>query len=169
MRIVRVLIVASLSTPLLASAQTAAIMEWPIAVGSHVRIESPVLGSGLQKGSVAASTADTLLFQPKAEVSPIPIATPNIVKLEVARGQHTHKARSALVGFLIGAGAGAVLGAATYKKPECHEIVCDILPDTRSFDATLGAVLLGGAGAIVGAVIGAHPTDTWVPVAVPRR
>ncbi|MFL5499900.1 MAG: hypothetical protein ACJ79Q_01595 [Gemmatimonadaceae bacterium] len=169
MSVSRILIVASLCSPLIASAQSAAIMEWPVAAGTHVRIESPVLGRGLQKGNVAAATADTLVFQPTArEAFPISIATPNIVRLEVARGQATHKARGAGLGFLIGAGAGAILGAATYQKQECTTEFC-LVPDSRSFDAFAGGVLLGAVGAVVGAFMGARPTETWVPVAIPRR
>jgi len=93
---------------------------------------------------VVTSTSDTLLFQPKADAPAIQIATPNIVKLEVAGPQKTHKACGALIGFLIGAGAGAILGAATYKKDQCAGIC--VVPDARSFDATLGAVLLGVPG-----------------------
>jgi hypothetical protein len=143
-------------------------MEWPVAAGTHVRIESPVLGGGLQKGNVAAATADTLVFQPIArEAFPISIATPNIVRLEVVTGQHTQKAKGAMVGLLIGVAAGAVLGAATYQKPDCTGFC--VYPDSRSFDAFVGGVLLGGVGAVVGTLVGAHPTETWTPVAIPRR
>jgi len=169
MTVIRILIAATLMTPVLATAQTqtAPSPEWPVSAGSYVRIESSVLGSGFHKGNVVTATSDTLLFQPKADAPAIQIATPNIVKLEVAGPQKTHKARGALIGFLIGAGTGAVLGAATYKKDQCAGIC--VVPDARSFDATLGAVLLGVPGAIIGAIVGAHPSNTWVPVAVPRR
>jgi len=167
MTVIRVLLAASLMTPVLATAQMAPSPEWPVTAGSAVRVESPVLGSGFHKGSVVTATYDTLLFQPKAAAPAIAIATPNIVKLEIAQGRHTNKARGALLGFLIGAGAGAVLGAATYTKPDCSGFIC-VYPDSRAFDASVGAVLLGSVGAIVGAVIGSHPRETWVPVAVPR-
>ena len=169
MSVARILIVASLCTPLIASAQSAAIMEWPVAAGTHVRIESPVLGGGLQKGNVAAATADTLVFQPAArDAGPIPIATPNIARLEVVTGKHTQKAKGAFIGFLVGAGAGAILGAATYQKSSACADIC-LVPDSRSFDASVGALVLGSVGAIVGTVMGAHPTETWTPVAIPRR
>src|SRR6476661_6528219 len=136
MTVIRILLAASLMTPVLASAQMAPSPEWPVTAGSAVRVESPVLGSGLHKGTAVTATNDTLLFQPKAVAPAIAIATPNIIKLEIARGQHTNKAHGALLGFLIGAGAGAVLGAATYKKSECSDFC--VVPDSRSFDATLG-------------------------------
>jgi hypothetical protein len=168
MRISPILVVASLCTPLIVTAQSGAIMQWPVAAGTRVRIESPVLGGGLHKGNVAAATADTLVFQPAArEAGPFSIATPNIARLEVVTGQHSQKAKGAMVGFLVGAAAGAVLGAATYQKPDCTGFC--VYPDSRSFDAFVGGVLLGGVGAIVGAVMGSHPTETWTPVAIPRQ
>jgi hypothetical protein len=167
MRVARILVVASLCTPLLARAQSA-IIEWPVAVGAHVRIESPVLGPGLQQGNIVAMTADTLVFRPMArDAFPVSIGTPNIARLEVATGEHARKAKGALVGLLIGAASGAALGAASYKKPDCTGF-CAGLPSSRSFDAFVGAVLLGGVGAIVGAFIGARPTESWTPVAIPR-
>ena len=115
MTVIRILIAATLMTPVLATAQaqTAPSPEWPVSAGSYVRIESSVLGSGFHKGNVVNATSDTLVFQPKADAPAMSIATPNIVRLEVAGAQKTHKARGALIGFLIGAGTGAVLGAAS--------------------------------------------------------
>jgi hypothetical protein len=169
MTVIRILLAASLLTPVLASAQMAPSPEWPVTAGSAVRIESPVLGSGLHKGNVATATADTLVFQPTArEAAAISIATPNISRLEIARGQTTHKARGAGIGFLVGAAAGAVLGAATYQKQDCGAAIC-LVPDSRSFDAFVGGILLGGVGAIVGAFMGSRPTEAWVPVAIPRK
>src|SRR3954465_13311802 len=102
MRVSPILVVVSLCAPLIASAQSTSIMEWPVAAGTRVRIESAVLGGGLQKGNVATATADTLVFQPIArDAAPISIATPNISRLEIARGQTTHKARGAGIGFLV--------------------------------------------------------------------
>jgi hypothetical protein len=133
-----------------------------------VRVLSAVLGDKRQTGTVAASTTDTLVFRPASrDASPIAIATPNIARIEVASGTHSRKAKGALVGFLIGVGTGALVGAATYKKPKpCAFCFSE---ETRGFDAALGGFLGGTVGAITGAVIGSRQTDSWVPVAVPRR
>lgn len=143
--------------------------EWPIAIGSRVRIVSPILGDQRQTGFVAASTTDTLVFRPAArDASPIAIATPNIARIEVASGTHSRKAKGALVGLLVGAGAGALIGAASYKKPKpCGCFF--VLEDSRGFDAALGGFLGGILGVITGAIIGSRQTDSWVPVAIPRR
>jgi len=165
MRFYEMMLAVALMAPGAAAAQANASIEWPVAVGSRVRILSPVLGDERKTGTVAASAADTLLFRPARDASAIPLTTPNIVKMDIASGTHTRKAKGALLGFVIGAGVGAVLGAATYKKQK--DCFC-IVPDTRSFDAALGGVLLGIVGTGVGLIIGARDTDTWVPVAIPR-
>src|SRR3954471_23604678 len=69
MRVSPILVVA-LCAPLIAAAQSTSIMEWPVAAGTRVRIESAVLGGGLQKGNVATATADKLVFQPIARRCP---------------------------------------------------------------------------------------------------
>jgi hypothetical protein len=166
MRFNLIMITAALVTPAAAGAQANLSIGWPVAVGSRVRIVSPVLGDQRQTGTVASSSADTLLFHPAKDASSIALATPNIVRMEVASGTHTRKLKGALIGLLTGAGAGAAIGAASYKKPKpCY--LC-FLEDSRGFDAALGGTLLGIVGAAVGTLIGARQTDTWVPVAIPR-
>ncbi|HMG13461.1 MAG TPA: hypothetical protein VK571_09805, partial [Gemmatimonadaceae bacterium] len=71
--------------------------------------------------------------------------------------------------FVLGAGSGAALGAATYKRPRCN-------PDVWCFDmfgqggqAAVGAVMGAVSGTLVGLIIGSRPRDNWVPVAVPGR
>lgn len=167
MRFRELMLAAALISPAAMNAQMGVSVAWPVAAGSRVRILSPVIGDQRQVGIAASASRDTLMFRPAAEgASTFAIATPNIAQLELSTGTHTRKAKGAGVGFLIGAVVGGVLGAATYKADQCTEIC--IFPDSRGFDASLGGVLLGVAGAIVGTVIGASHTDTWVPVAVPH-
>jgi hypothetical protein len=170
MRFNRILSAAALMVPGIVGAQAPS-PEWPIAPGSRVRLVSPVLGDQRQTGIVASSTTDTLVFRAAArDATPIAIATPNIARIEVASGTHSRKAKGALVGFLVGAGAGALLGAATYKKPKpCVGWCFYPFEDSRGVDAAIAGFLGGTVGAITGAIIGARPTDSWVPVAVPRR
>jgi len=167
MRKILMLALGSLLAPSLANAQTTRAREWPIAAGARVRVVSSAVGSVPQTGRVIAAGDDTLTFRPAAEDIAVTIPTSSILKLQVSEGTHTRKAQGSLYGFLIGAGTGAILGAASYKKSDCSELC--IFPDSRAFDATLGGALLGIAGAIVGTIVGAHAVDTWVPVALPGR
>jgi hypothetical protein len=164
MRFIRTLYTAVLMVPTLALAQNAPSGGWPIAAGSRARILSPVLGDRAQTGSVVSATSDTLIFLPHKTSNSTAISTPNIVRLDVSSGTHTNKLKGALLGFAIGAGAGAVIGSATYK------------PCTNCFDilgrggAIAGGSIVGGlVGLSGGWYIGSRASDSWVPVAVPVR
>jgi hypothetical protein len=156
----------ALLAPSVGGAQTTVVKEWPIAAGSRARIESPVVG-GERTGSVVVATSDSVVFRSASEGAQVTIPTSSIVRMDVAQGTHTRKAKGMGLGFLIGAGTGAILAAAAYKKQDCTEIC--IFPDSRAFDASLGGALLGIAGSVVGLIVGAHAVDTWVPVALPGR
>jgi hypothetical protein len=150
-----------------AGAQSMQGVAWPVAAGSRVRVASPAVGDRAQIGQVVLATPDSLVLEPAANGIAFRIPTSSIVKLQVSQGTHTYKAKGALYGFLIGAGTGAILGAAAYKKSDCSEIC--IFPDSRGFDAAVAGALLGAVGTVVGVIAGTHAVDTWVPVALPGR
>ena len=166
MRFIRMLCVAAIAAPTLSAAQTVQAPDWPIAPGSRVRISSRVLGDGNQTGSVVSATSDTLVFRSAKQSISTAISTPNIARIEVARGTHSTKAKGALVGLLIGGLGTAALVAATWTPPKnCF----GCLDFGRGGDAAFLGVFGGLGGAIVGALVGMRETDTWVPVAVPAR
>jgi hypothetical protein len=157
-------------------AQAPIIPAWPVVSGSRVRVLSPVLGDEKKVGVAVSATRDTLSFRHEKQPSYVSISTSDIQQLEIPQGTHTRKANGALYGFLIGAVSGAVLGAATHQSPPpCDPnaiLGCgfqNILETSRSEDAFIGGVLLGGVGAIVGALVGSRAVETWVPVAVSHQ
>jgi hypothetical protein len=150
-----------------AQAQTGPSVIWPVQAGARVRVVSPAIGSDAKSGKVVFASADSLSFRPAKEDMTLTIPTANIVGMEVAEGTHTRKAKGMLAGFVIGAGTGAILGAAAYKKDACAEFC--LLPDSRAFEATMGGAFVGIVGSVVGLIVGAHAVDTWVPVALPGR
>jgi hypothetical protein len=164
MRFIRTLCIAAVMAPCWSGAQSAPIADWPLAAGSRVRILSPVLGDKQKIGNVISATWDTLVFVPVKQSASTAIATPNIVRIEVAKGKHTQTAKGAVLGLLIFGGAGAL--AATVSHRDCHN--CLWQPGRR-FDVVTGGVVCGLLGALVGAAVGGRQTDTWVPVAVPVR
>lgn len=168
MRLIRILCSAALVAPTLSAAQSPLIPGWPVDAGSRVRISSPVLGDKLQVGSVLSATSDTLVFLAAKQSTSTSIGTPNIVGLDVARGTHTSKLKGALLGFFLGAGSGAALGAATYKRPRCSPDVWCLDMFGQGGQAAVGGFLGAVSGTILGLVIGSRPTENWVPVAVPR-
>ena len=164
MRFIRTLYTAALVVPTLAFAQQTSSGSWPIAAGSRVRILAPVLGDQAQTGSVVSATSDTLFFlRPKTSNSTA-IGTPNIVRLDVSSGTHTNKLKWALLGFALGAGAGAAIGSATYRPcTNCFDMF------RRSGNIAVGSFVGGVVGLTGGWVIGSRPSDDWVSVPVPGR
>lgn len=67
------------------------------------------------------------------------------------------------IGLLLGAGAGALLGAATYRRPDCSQsfICLDFGPGVA---AAAGAVVLGVPGMVVGAFAGSSKRERWRPL-----
>ncbi len=154
--------------PGLAAAQNPPSVEWPLDSGSKVRITSPAFGLSPRVEMLVSTAADTLFVRHAKKDSTLAITVPDISRLEVARGTHTQKAKGALIGLLIGGLAGAAIGAASYTPTTCggDGFCFDFGPE---FGTTILGVLGAGVGALIGAIVGSHPTDTWVPVTIPAR
>jgi hypothetical protein len=148
-----------------ASAQESGTLQSAIQPGARVRVST--VGAGTVTGRVVAVQGDSLQLTRDRSVDTLRLAGSQLTSLEVSVGRHKRRWRGAGLGFLGGAALGAVLGAATYRKPDCSgdAYFCDLGP---GFDATFGAVLLGGAGAVVGAIAGGGSADDWQPVALRR-
>ena len=172
MRVMATLFAIALAAPHPALSQMASPDPVPaVDAGSRVRIAAPIFGSKKQVGTVVSLTADTLVLRQGAPTATRAIATSDITALEVSRGTHTRKAKGALWGTLIGAGSGALLGAALYKKRKCEsqEIFgCFEIfgPDTRGTTAVFGGVWGALLGGVAGTLFGMRTTDTWVPATV---
>lgn len=69
----------------------------------------------------------------------------------------SHRGRNSLIGLGIGGAAGVIIGAAAHQ--ECTGWC--IFKTSRGADMAGGGIVLGGLGAIVGALI---PTRTWLEV-----
>ena len=151
--------------------------DWPIAVGTRVRIRSSfvsavddrygTLGFRYATGSVVSATADTLTFRADGDTAAATaiIPTRRILKLEISRGTHTNQGRDALIGAAGGLVAGEALAAMTHNS--CQEGNCDGFygPGVLMTGRLIGVVV----GAAIGAWMGSRPSDTWVPVEIPRR
>jgi hypothetical protein len=160
-----------LALPVLAAAQTAGNPEWPVQAGSRVRILSPVLGDERQTVTVVSSTSDALVYRQNAQAAPQTLNSGAITRLEISTGTRAHKAKGALIGLLAGAAVGGILGYATWQRPTCKDpnnsFGCIAIDFGPGFDAAVLGGLAGIAGTIVGALIGTHQTDSWVPVILP--
>jgi len=160
-----------------AAAQDLTASDWPVAVGTRVRIRSALssdvrdrytpLGFRYVTGSVVWATPDTLMFHAdgdSAEATAI-IPTRRIQMLEISRGTQTNKGKGALIGGAGGLVLGEAFAALTHNS--CRSGNCDgfYSPAVLNTGRLIGVV----GGALIGAWIGNRPSDTWVPVKLPRR
>ncbi|MDP9200997.1 MAG: hypothetical protein M3P26_03555 [Gemmatimonadota bacterium] len=173
MRFIPTLCAIVLIAPATGLSQMSVANEVRVDAGSRVRIASPVFGSKKQVATVVSITPDTLVLRQGASTTYRSIATSDITALEISSGRYSRKAKGALWGSLIGAGAGAALGYFSYKDPKpCPEFSCfslDFGPGSKGDAALFGGALGGLVGALVGTFIGRHPTDAWVPATVGTR
>jgi hypothetical protein len=173
MRFISTLCAVALMTPAAGFSQMPAPAEARVDAGSRVRIAAPVFGTGKQIATVVSVTRDTLVLRQGASTINRSVATSDITTMEVSWEQHTHKAKGAIWGLLIGAGGGAAAGYLSYSEPgPCQGFSCaDNLfgPHSKGSTALLGGVLGGIAGTLVGTLVGMHATDAWVPGTVGTR
>lgn len=147
--------------PLVAQPQPA------VAVGSKVRLRIPA-GNGrfLPRfdGTVVAVSGDTLTLRPKQGGGSRIYTPSNEDQLLVVTSQRSAVGRGAVIGTLTGVlAAGIVL---TLQGPACtgSGVLCFIRRDT----SLRNAIVLGGAGAMIGGVIGAlSPQKTWTRAWMP--
>ncbi|HKP15702.1 MAG TPA: hypothetical protein VJT85_06545 [Gemmatimonadaceae bacterium] len=136
-----------------------------IQAGSRVRVTHP--GEGTRTGTVVALTADTLdvLLEGRSAAAHLPLE--QVTRLDVSRGMEHHVLRRSGIGFLVGAGLGAVTGA--IAESDCStakEFICL----GAGGGALLGGIALGAVGGVVGLVAGLAPSERWERVTVqPRR
>jgi hypothetical protein len=114
-----------------------------------------VVETNLKKdtGTFAAVSDDAIRINESGAEQSIPRGS----VMRVTLRQNKHRLRNTLIGAAIGAGAGAVLGAATdhpcsSSQPFCVDVI------GRGGAAGIGAALGLIPGAVVGAIIPNHPT-----------
>lgn len=159
--IVLALLALTISTSASLRAQATA----PASVGERVRITTPTQRGGYRYvGSVVGVQGDTLLLRTSDLATPRPVAIGEISALEVSLGRRGNVRRGLLWGSAVGATLGGIVGAVTYKKPDCAgaTFFCGDVTPNRSADVVAGAIVGALAGLAVGGIWGAsHPSERW--------
>ena len=169
MRFIVTVCAVALMTPVPGLSQASPADAPRVDAGSRVRIAAPVFGGKKQVATVVSVTDDSLVLRQGFSATYRSVAKSDITALEVSRGTHTNKGKGALLGLLIGAGAGAVLGYVSYKEPTCQGFECigEIWgPSSKSGNAGFGAAVGGILGMSAGALLGMRSTESWVPATV---
>ena len=138
----------------------------PAKVGERVRITTASQRAPHRiVGSVVGVQGDTLLLRTSDVATPRPVAIGEISTLEVSFGRSGNVRRGLLWGSAVGATLGGIVGAVTYKKPECAgaTFFCGGVAPNRSADVVAGAIVGGLAGLAVGGIWGAtHLSERWI-------
>ena len=162
MRALQIVLMLS-ATPATIVAQSSA-ASWPVESGSRVRIEAPVFNKP-KVATVVAAEGDTLVFRAGKSGTVNPIAVTDITRLDVSRGSHTRRMRGFLVGFAAGALISEAIDAMGFDQSKC--LGCAGIG--RWADVAVVGVVGGTIGGIAGVLMGSGQTETWEPVALPKR
>ena len=128
--------------------------------GSRVRLSAPALGDRKQSGTVVEVRDDTLLFMADKRSVRTFVPTASLTSLEVSRGSRSHTLAGAGLGFLTGAVAGGVIGGTSGSTTNNEE---------SGLAVAFGALVGGGAGLVIGAIIGSRHTERWDALRLPIR
>lgn len=136
--------------------------ETALAPGTRVRVTvlGPRAGGVRLVGTVVALRADTLVAR-FDDGAPTAVARGEMLRLEVSRGMRRRTGQGAALGALGGALIGAVWGASSDEDCRPSNEPCIDVYGTGT-TAFLGAAVVGGAGALVGAVVGSQARrEAW--------
>lgn len=128
-----------------------------IVPGSRIRItELGTSRSQSRSGTVFTIGADTVVLNLDSGGERVPFALAGMSRIEVSRGRKGHIAAGVGLGFIGGAGTGALVGALA-APPSSSDV---------NLNVPLGAAFGAGIGMLVGAGIGAFwwKTERWEAV-----
>src|SRR5215218_8691098 len=163
-RLIPALLSALLITPNALAAQDAT-QAWLLTPGRRVRVT--YAGDNARVGTLVALAPDTLAVQWADGAGTARMSRTRVTRLDVSRGirPSDRKAR-AQVGFAVGGGLGLLIGLVSSKSnSQCASSTCDDI--VNGLATGIGALMLGGIGAAVGAISGGASED-WEDVRLTR-
>jgi hypothetical protein len=137
---------------------TAAPQDPPLEAGARIRVKQSAAWANVPTGTtrigtLRALTRDSLTVAwPGGRATTLPLST--VARLEASQGKQHYVGRGLLIGLLAGAGAGAIIGAASYDETACGENAC-FIDFGRGFYALAGTAVGGGIGLVAGGIVGA--------------
>ncbi|NIM49705.1 MAG: hypothetical protein GTN62_05615 [Gemmatimonadales bacterium] len=143
--------------------------------GARVRIHAGQTADGRYGtfvGTITRLDSDSLALR-TSEPSPVVVSLTSLAGLEVSRGRKSHPWEGATIGLVLGAATGAIIGFALGDDPPCQKsgwFACwGEWRFTAEEYATMGAVVFGAIGILVGRKVGANiETERWQQVPLDR-
>ena len=127
----------------------------PVA-GERIRVRQA--GEPSRVGTLVALANDTLVVRWENDSATARLPVAQVSQLDVSRGSQRRVMSRLGRGFMIGAGAGAVLGGVGGAMEDCEgELFC-VGP---AGGALIGGVVFGATGALIGALTGLAPSERW--------
>jgi hypothetical protein len=136
----------------------------PSGVASGTRVRITEFESGKRKphaGTVVTAGRDEVVLRLDGSEEIMPFAVTRIARFDVSRGMKGHTGAGIGLGLLAGASAGALVGV--NQCGTCGGGESDGL--AKALNALIWSGIGGGAGMLVGGIIGArHKTERWEEV-----
>ena len=122
--------------------------------GIKVRITAPSVAEGRLVGAVVTLSADTLVMKPKTgNLLVIPLTS--VTEFEMRHGRKRFVGKGSAIGFLGGAVVGWFLPSGNLEEDEYG-------------GGPIGAAILGGAGLVIGAIVGGIGYEQWEEMPLDR-
>jgi hypothetical protein len=155
--LVSALVITALAAPAVLAATPRGVSE--LVPGRRVRLTAADTRVGPRAGRLISVSPDSLVIAADSTGGISAIARSEITGIEISRGRTHRVGRDTGIGFLIGAGSGALLGAIS-TDPN------DFIFNKPADGAVLGAIFLGPIGALVGLIVGVSHLDAerWRPL-----
>ena len=162
MKYILAVLAVALYLPVVADGQTPT-----VAPGARIRVTAPSRDLERHVTTVLEVRDDSVVVGASGNSRALELAS--ITALDISAGTRRQTAKGAMLGLAIGVVTGALIGAASYEEcvPESF-LDCFGASGSREEEATLGAALFGGAGLVIGAIVGTlNRTDRWTAVNIP--
>jgi hypothetical protein len=129
--------------------------------GTRVRVSTAELPRAT--GTMLAYRGGSLLLRRDRSRDSVWLAVPDLQALDVSVARRRPVVRRTLTGLVVGALIGAGIGTVGGDQQTGDG------PLTRENKMAIGAIVIGGAGTIVGFLTGIAKTDVWRAVPLPPR
>ncbi len=137
-------------------------------IGGRVRVQTRSLPKRSFMGTVVAVGTDTLSLDTTGRY-PMAIPLTSVASIEMSNGSKRNIGKGALLGFLVGASSGVLMGAISGSDEPGVTAEERMRSNTAELKMLTGGFLLGASGLLWGTIIGAFvETEIWNPVALYR-